>query len=404
MYALAIIMILWLVVGAITLPNASRWFKGKAASIQQDVVMLPSATDTTVSAQVQIVYGEWQYNKQLVQTTNVPDPPIQGLQGILYDRGQSCQLNDPNALPSSVFSSFPNVSKVALIQRGGCFFSQKLLNAQLDGASAAIVYDNITFDQDPQASQGMCIDPNTITIPALYVDLPIGLEMYERLKNLSQLVDEAAASKFQGVPSPLTRVTLYPAQHPRLDPWQFALIIIGVVIWQCNVIYGVWEDGDVNGIRMDTLSVEDRLWHTIVGGQNGSVARGRCKRQLPQEVVNTLSTRVYGEKGSIPQQDDNSTSSSATVATNVAQEQASCVICLESFVNDDVLRILPCHHEYHRDCIGKIFCISQEALFLRVANINYLFPRYLAYQKERILSTLSSDCSDAFRTSRSTYA
>ena len=35
------------------------------------------------------------------------------------------------------------------------------------------------------------------------------------------------------------------------------------------------------------------------------------------------------------------------------QEQASCVICLESFVHGDVLRILPCHHEYHRDCIGK---------------------------------------------------
>ena len=35
------------------------------------------------------------------------------------------------------------------------------------------------------------------------------------------------------------------------------------------------------------------------------------------------------------------------------QEQASCVICLESFIHGDVLRILPCHHEYHRDCIGK---------------------------------------------------
>ena len=35
MYALAIIMILWLIVGAITLPNASHWFKGKSASIQQ---------------------------------------------------------------------------------------------------------------------------------------------------------------------------------------------------------------------------------------------------------------------------------------------------------------------------------------------------------------------------------
>ncbi|KAI7859740.1 hypothetical protein BDC45DRAFT_160305 [Circinella umbellata] len=33
------------------------------------------------------------------------------------------------------------------------------------------------------------------------------------------------------------------------------------------------------------------------------------------------------------------------------QEQASCVICLESFIHGDVLRTLPCQHEYHRDCI-----------------------------------------------------
>ena len=107
----------------------------------------------------------------------------------------------------------------------------------------------------------------------------------------------------------------------------------------------------------DSLSVDDQLWQNIVGGPNGSTARGRCKRQLPQEIVNTLPLRVYGEKEPIPQNDNQSISSTttATATAAMAQEQASCVICLESFAQGDILRTLPCNHEYHRDCIGNLF-------------------------------------------------
>lgn len=45
--------------------------------------------------------------------------------------------------------------KIALIRRGQCFFNQKLLYAQLDGAIGAIVYDNVSFADDPLATYGM---------------------------------------------------------------------------------------------------------------------------------------------------------------------------------------------------------------------------------------------------------
>lgn len=73
-------------------------------------------------------------------------------QGVLYDRGNSCDDHPRDALPIRIQS---NVPKIALIRRGECYFTQKLLNAQQDGASAAIVYDNATFDQDPSSSTGM---------------------------------------------------------------------------------------------------------------------------------------------------------------------------------------------------------------------------------------------------------
>jgi hypothetical protein len=34
-------------------------------------------------------------------------------------------------------------------------------------------------------------------------------------------------------------------------------------------------------------------------------------------------------------------------------KRVDCVICLDGFHRGDVLRQLPCGHEYHRDCIGK---------------------------------------------------
>jgi len=35
--------------------------------------------------------------------------------------------------------------------------------------------------------------------------------------------------------------------------------------------------------------------------------------------------------------------------------EADCVLCLETFKADDELRVLPCKHYFHKDCIDKMF-------------------------------------------------
>jgi hypothetical protein len=37
---------------------------------------------------------------------------------------------------------------------------------------------------------------------------------------------------------------------------------------------------------------------------------------------------------------------------DIQEEELSCSICLSEYTMDDQLRILPCHHEYHAECIG----------------------------------------------------
>lgn len=63
--------------------------------------------------------------------------------GILYNRGEACALHLPNA---STFIFQGNMSKIALIEQStNCYLVDKIMNAERDGAVAAIVYNNSTM-------------------------------------------------------------------------------------------------------------------------------------------------------------------------------------------------------------------------------------------------------------------
>lgn len=46
-YAIVALMVLWVLLGAITLPNANRWFRGSGYSIQEDVISFNSSSANT---------------------------------------------------------------------------------------------------------------------------------------------------------------------------------------------------------------------------------------------------------------------------------------------------------------------------------------------------------------------
>lgn len=88
----------------------------------------------------------------------------------------------------------------------------------------------------------------------------------------------------------------------------------------------------------ESITPEDQLWRSLA--MVSPHAHPRQKRQLTQDMVHMLPTRLYGLDN--PEE-----------CEKAAKEQNGCVICLEPFKFGDAIRSLPCQHEYHKDCIGK---------------------------------------------------
>ncbi|KAI8063879.1 hypothetical protein BC940DRAFT_335607 [Gongronella butleri] len=207
----------------------------------------------------------------------------------------------------------------------------------------------------------------------------------------------------------MIRVTLFPSRSPLLEPWQFALIVVASVIVTTLVItlathcyafqlrnqqqqqgsvqevpmamdaYAVGrqpfssQGGNNTTMMQESMDAElEAFWFQFVTTSQASNdfrrwqrhAASRCKK-LPQATVDALPTRVWTSTTTSMANDDAASSNHHSICSTVksagsnarkklhrtASEYAMCVICLDSYENQDVLRILPCEHEYHRDCI-----------------------------------------------------
>ncbi|KAG9070155.1 hypothetical protein KI688_009487 [Linnemannia hyalina] len=325
----------------------------------------------------------------IANTANIPKS---GLSGLLYDMGYACQpsidLNTTIPTPELF-----GLNKIALIGRGGpkednsCRFRQKLLNAISNGAVAAIVYNGPGQSAISGATAANYPNDLPLDILSLLVSYDTGtmLKAFLRTSN-----DSSTVSYYDRVLMEVTPDLRMPVI------WEFVLIVVVVLLGvSFTVSEALARGGDLlpNGIirmrktidkttldefpvrifgqtiiatpstsasffgdsmdptstlHLTELPVKDgapgfKLDGAQVGSHGESVERRVHSRP---ESISGRSTRSVKALGAAETLDAN-----ADVVPQGGFINDMCAICLDNFLDGEEIRTLPCHHEFHCECI-----------------------------------------------------
>jgi hypothetical protein len=251
-----------------------------------------------------------------------------------------------------------------------------------------------------------------IKIPAYYVDHSVGLDLYHQLEQMASVpIVTIPANKGMHVTACVSvRVSLLPAENVKPLPWELTLLVMIVILGVSAIFSGtfcflrrrkrsqiytylsnnlvvmhiyMWKKG------RSLLGVVER--HRAPGQQVEDLPMGKALLtvarlcEFPTRTVDSLldeeeriemETVLSDEKQlealinttSLRNKNSNQNSKSffrrkklrketsiASVAIKIdVPVNSMCVVCLEAFKIGDRVRELPCHHEYHCICIGKI--------------------------------------------------
>lgn len=125
-------------------------------------------------------------------------------------------------------------------------------------------------------------------------------------------------------------------------------------------LYGEWQGVICTGETSSRVQKYlQKLWNTIlfvalllctgviVQAQRQSRQEQDTERELKQHILRRLAalkTRRYHP---------------GKQARSQAREMDSCAVCLDQFHKNQCLRVLPCGHEFHRDCVDRWLLLQQ---------------------------------------------
>ncbi|XP_074963173.1 E3 ubiquitin-protein ligase RNF128 isoform X2 [Phalacrocorax aristotelis] len=187
---------------------------------------------------------------------------------------------------------------IALIERGNCSFAEKIKVAARRGAAAAVIYNA------PEAGNGTVLMSHlgAESIVAIMISNLKGMEILHRIESGMKVSMVIEVGKKHG-------------------PWmnQYSIFFISVsffIVTAATMGYFIFYSAR-------------RLRITRAQSKNQRQLKARAKKAIEQLQLRTLK---QGDKETGPDGD-------------------SCVVCIEPYKPNEVVRVLTCNHLFHKNCI-----------------------------------------------------
>ncbi|KAH7927806.1 hypothetical protein BV22DRAFT_1193366 [Leucogyrophana mollusca] len=267
--------------------------------------------------------------------------PCKGNQTTDHDSNSGC----PSLCVSGPHEPDPTETWIALVQRGGCAFVEKVREAQRLGAKAVVVGgENPDLSGLPDTLVNMYSkgDASDVTIHSTYIK-------YSDYKDLSVLIKSSTTSHAGLQTLSLLITTQYSAWE-----WYSPIItfIVILILPSCLTFITLL----IHRVRMARAAQRDRAPEGIVKNLPWRVWNGTAWEKHEGTVLPThpsTSTNEADLESGVPEQSESHPSTSHEAEPGVAvpwcETQVECAICLSEFVKGDRVRELPCHHIFHLD-------------------------------------------------------
>lgn len=268
---------------------------------------------------------------------------------------------------------------IALITRNhqpnsNCTFDQKVHNAEASGASAVIVYDNVDGPLVIMAKPGDHPEPG---IPAVFVTRSSGLEMLRLLTPGVIVVVIMPAGAEVWLPLVMSAVsallaisillaTFYAMRYIRLrriarDGSLVSALLQpegsdGMSAEQLRALPLVIHEShhqhptSIPLPRQEAAATVSRVGITMEGDEEGRqpLERATCKGSIEEQQ-----TRLLPSSHSTNSLISTTSSNSCLLGLKGGGTLKTCVVCIEEYQDGDKLRVLPCSHRFHKECIDQ---------------------------------------------------
>ncbi|XP_075234439.1 ring finger protein goliath isoform X4 [Lycorma delicatula] len=243
-----------------------------------------------------------------------------------------CSLPFKNTFHVGNNNNLPNEPWIALVKRGGCNFQVKVDNAFRSNASGIIVYN----DRDKAVLEKMKLSPMDLNsnMSAVFTYKWKGEELAHLLDNGTRIYAHVTIASHCTRPYNTINsgtVALLRKSGPIIN----AICGTSMVLHQCAMLTSVL----FVSISFIVLMIISLAWLVFYYVQRFRYihAKDRLSRRLCTAAKKALSK--------IP------TKHIKAEDKEIQGDGECCAICIEPYKTSEVVRILPCKHEFHRSCI-----------------------------------------------------